>query len=339
MRERKYPPRSDLSPSKLSAWSECPERFRRQAKEGKPADERPFSQAGTAAHGALEVLAERVIEERSRGNAAWSPTWEDVESALAECAPSDPDAYAKAREALETSWASVDLSHVAFAEYPFQWSPAASGPTVGGIMDRVDIHPVFRGRGSVEITDYKFGRPRSLAELKRAPQTLVYLATARQLWSDTSKIAGWSMTYHYLASNVKVTVDWTESLDALARQWVPAVWSQIKAEAGEARVGRHCEWCPWQSKCSKWTKYLGRLERGEIEVGEVEAEWTDRAWILERYYALGEVERTAKAGRETLKKFVHAHLEREGSNEIHAGGFKAKRSAKRLTVTRSEVGQ
>lgn len=309
-------PRGDLSPSSLAEYVACPESYRlhhvvRAPKEGAG---QAGAARGTAVHAALEEAARRRIEgELDRDEPVRK---KELRSILDEHTPDDP---AELEEALDlvSGIPTLDFSRASAVEESFAWRPGDDGPLVVGIWDRVDLD---RERGIVHVIDYKTGQPKTTKELRSEPQTLIYLAAAREVFRDEwGRLPEVCVTYHYLSTGHMIPVWWSPMLDALARAWVRGIWYRIRSEAFPARPGKACTWCRYTSRCKAYGPYVDRLAKADATEPS-DPRWNDHAWLLTTRKALKRTQKDAETAVSKIDAVVKALME---SGPVSGGGLRA----------------
>ncbi len=332
MSDNTRPPRGDLSPSSAKQFAECPQRFwfrkRARLKPGTDPsdadDKRPYQFAGIHCHRVLELAAIQAANDRAASGELRAPFTARELLDISEELPInnvDESELADARGVL-SSIAPVDLSRAVAAEMQAIWHPYGEGnePSVAMVMDRIDVDP---RSGLVEVTDYKYGMARDRSELASDPQTLYYLAAVHEAWPRSEEVRRWRITYHYLAPNVKVTIDWTPLLDRLARQHVKTIWRQVLGDEFPAHIGRHCGYCPYQNRCEEWTAHVDALAKAETLPGAklAKGNWGDLAWLLETREGLKATQKQCEGAVKRIDGVIKKRMDR--GRPIKAGGFKA----------------
>jgi len=112
---------------------------------------------------------------------------------------------------------------------------------------RIDqIHPLGRpGDPTVELVDYKTGRPRSQRDVDKSLQLSVYaLAAQRQLKLNPARL-----TFYHLANNQTVSTVRTEKdLEQTVKE-VREVAAQIRSLLFAPAPGFVCKWCDFVAIC------------------------------------------------------------------------------------------
>jgi DNA helicase-2/ATP-dependent DNA helicase PcrA len=117
---------------------------------------------------------------------------------------------------------------------------------------RVDqINPFGDGDHSVELVDYKTGRPRSQKDADHSLQLSVYALAAR----DGMKMKPLRLAFYNLTDNQPVwTVRTHQDLDKALRE-IREVAEQIRQMIFHPTPGFACKWCDYQSICPAHEEY------------------------------------------------------------------------------------
>ena len=126
------------------------------------------------------------------------------------------------------------------------------GPTtLVGRIDRIDR----AADGTVVITDYKTGRPRSQEDADDSLQLSLYALAARETWGFRSE----KLVFHNLDGNSAVTTQRSDIQLDEARLHVEDIAEQIADGKFEPKAGFHCTWCSYRSLCPKTEKRIPEL--------------------------------------------------------------------------------
>src|SRR5439155_27324953 len=110
------------------------------------------------------------------------------------------------------------------------------GPTkLVGRIDRIDR----AGDGTVVITDYKTGRPRSQEDADDSLQLSLYALAARETWGYHSE----RLVFHNLEGNSTVSTSRSDLKIQEAKLKVEDIAGKIATGKFEAKPGFHCAWC------------------------------------------------------------------------------------------------
>jgi DNA helicase II / ATP-dependent DNA helicase PcrA len=126
------------------------------------------------------------------------------------------------------------------------------GPTtLVGRIDRIDR----AADGSVVITDYKTGRPRSQEDADDSLQLSLYALAARETWGYRSE----RLVFHNLDGNSVVSTQRSDIQLDEARLHVEDIAAQIADGKFEPKTGFHCTWCSYRNLCPKTEKRIPEL--------------------------------------------------------------------------------
>ncbi len=159
------PPRS-LSPSKVTAFTDCPLAFRLALIDRLPEPPSPHAVKGTLVHSALEGLHWRwpaggrsldaADEELDR---AWDLLQQDPEFLALELSAEEADKFCKDARALVRNYFEIeDPDSVRAIGVELLLQAEAGGVTLRGIIDRLDL----TDEGELVVVDYKTGRAPSV---------------------------------------------------------------------------------------------------------------------------------------------------------------------------------
>jgi DNA helicase II / ATP-dependent DNA helicase PcrA len=235
------PPIAALSYTQVDTYQRCPQMYQYRFVFRLPTRPRPQMQFGRILHEALKDALGGIERDRPL-------TWEMVDSAYVAawtrerfCAPEQaPSLQDLGRTYLRNAFSAGDLSKPLLLEQPF--SLRVDGLRLTGRIDRVDRHP----DGSYEVIDYKTGSARRATELQRDLQLGVYALAAR----DVFRFNPLSLSYYYLETSERVTVE--KPVDRLEedRQTIVKVAEGIRAEQFPARPDRmKCSGCDFRLLC------------------------------------------------------------------------------------------
>ena len=235
------PPIAALSYTQVHTYLRCPQMYQYRFVFRLPTRPRPQMQFGRILHEALKDALGSIERERPL-------TWEMVDAAYVAawarerfCAPEQaPSLQDLGRTYLRRAFDAGDLSKPLLLEQPF--SLRVDGLRLSGRIDRVDRHP----DGSYEVIDYKTGSARRAAELQRDLQLGVYALAAREVF----RFDPLSLSYYYLETGARVTVDKPVERLEEDRQTIVKVADGIRAELFPARPDRmKCSGCDFRLLC------------------------------------------------------------------------------------------
>ena len=105
-----------------------------------------------------------------------------------------------------------------------------------------------RPDGKLEVIDYKAGKTLDSRQLKRELQAKIYTLMAQRMWKDNFG----QITFHYLNTDSKVTVDFTREELKQTLDTIKDVGKAIYDNKFEPKPGSICSWCDYQKICPEW---------------------------------------------------------------------------------------
>ena len=246
-------PRS-LSPSKLSAFKDCPLAFRFAAIDRLPEAPSPATFKGTLVHSALE----RLFWERSRGERtpsaarqALEQAWEDLrhspEAANLDLEGDAADAFvADAASLLDNYFRIEDPDAVDAVGVELTLEADVGDLRLRGIVDRLDLTP----EGDLVVVDYKTGRvPSVIQEQQRLGGVQFYALLCEQVLGRRPV----AVRLLYLREPLAIEALPSDQAIRGTRQRTSAVWSAIERaclhEDFRPRPSTLCNWCSFQTLC------------------------------------------------------------------------------------------
>jgi DNA helicase II / ATP-dependent DNA helicase PcrA len=235
------PPISALSYTQVDTYQRCPQMYQYRFVFRLPTRPRAQMQFGRILHEALKDALGSIERDRPL-------TWDMVDAAYVAawarerfCAPEQaPSLQDLGRSYLHRAFDAGDLSKPLLLEQPF--SLRVDGLRLTGRIDRVDRHP----DGSYEVIDYKTGSAKKAVELQRDLQLSVYALAAREVF----RFDPLSLSYYYLETSERVTVDKPQERLEEDRQTIVNVAEGIRAELFPARPDRmKCGGCDFRMLC------------------------------------------------------------------------------------------
>src|SRR6266566_946813 len=235
------PPIAALSYTQVDTYLRCPQMYQYRFVFRLPTRPKPQMQFGRILHDALKDALGSIDRETPL-------TWAMVDSAYVAawakerfCAPEQAHSLQDlGRSYLRRAFDAGDLSKPLLLEQPF--SLRVDGLRLTGRIDRVDRHP----DGSYEVIDYKTGSAKRAAELQRDLQLGVYALAAREVF----RFDPLSLSYYYLETSERVTVDKPQERLDEDRQTIVKVAEGIRAELFVARPDRmKCGGCDFRLLC------------------------------------------------------------------------------------------
>ncbi len=235
------PPIAALSYTQVDTYLRCPQMYQYRFVFRLPTRPKPQMQFGRILHDALKDALGSIERETPL-------TWAMVDSAYVAawakerfCAPEQaPSLQDLGRTYLRRAFDAGDLSKPLLLEQPF--SLRVDGLRLTGRIDRVDRNP----DGAYEVIDYKTGSAKRAAELQRDLQLGVYALAAREVF----RFDPLSLSYYYLETSERVTVDKPQERLDEDRQTIVKVAEGIRAELFVAKPDRmKCGGCDFRQLC------------------------------------------------------------------------------------------
>lgn len=250
-------PRPALSPSRATAFKQCPLLYRFRAIDRLPEATSAAQLRGSVVHAALEQLYGLPAGLRSPDTARSlvQRAWDQMVAAEPELAgeldPGQPTQLLEDARALVSGYYRL--------EDPTRFDPQcceqrvevelADGTLLRGYIDRIDV----AATGELRVVDYKTGKAppaaRALAEFKAMFQMKFYaVALFRSRGVPPTRLR-----LIYLADGQ--LLDYSPDRDELLRfeKTLMAIWRAIQSagETGDFRPNpsRLCDWCPHQQRC------------------------------------------------------------------------------------------
>jgi DNA helicase II / ATP-dependent DNA helicase PcrA len=230
-----------LSFTQVDTYLRCPQMYQYRFVFRLPTRPRPQMQFGRILHEALKDALGSIEQDRPL-------TWAMIDSAYVAawsrerfCAPEQaPSLQDLGRSYLRRAFDAGDLSKPLLLEQAF--SLRVDGLRLTGRIDRVDRHP----DGSYEVIDYKTGSTKRATELQRDLQLGVYALAAREVF----RFDPLSLSYYYLETTERVTVDKPKERLEEDRQTIVKVAEGIRSEVFPAKPERmKCASCDFRLLC------------------------------------------------------------------------------------------
>jgi putative RecB family exonuclease len=246
-------PRS-LSPSKLSAFKDCPLAFRFSAIDRLPEAPAPHMVKGTLVHSALERLfwdhprGQRTPEAARRAlDAAWTALQEEPDLADLALTDAERDAFvADAAALIDGYFRLEDPDAVDAVGVELTLEADVAGLRLRGIIDRLDV----TAEGELEVVDYKTGRVPSVnQEQQRLSGVQFYALLCEQVFGRKPS----RVRLMYLREPLVIEAEPSDQGVRGTRQRTAAVWSAIERacehEDFRPRPSALCNWCSFRSLC------------------------------------------------------------------------------------------
>ena len=246
-------PRS-LSPSKLSAFKDCPLAFRFAAIDRLPEAPAPATVKGSLVHSALERLfwdhprGERSPQAaRTALDLAWTALQDEPELAGLELTEAERDAFVgDAASLLDGYFRLENPDDVDAVGVELTLEADVAGLRLRGIIDRLDVTP----EGELVVVDYKTGRVPSVnQEQQRLGGVQFYALLCEQVLGRRPS----RVRLMYLREPIVIEAEPSEQGVRGTRQRTAAVWSAIERacehEDFRPRPSALCNWCSFRSLC------------------------------------------------------------------------------------------
>ena len=248
-----YPLPPTLSPSRVSAFTDCALAYRFANLDKLPEPPSPHATKGTLVHAALERLFAYDAAERTPEVAA--ACLDRAAAAMLD----DPE-YAGLGLDDEASAVFVADAHRLLGKYLEMEDPRqvhavglelrveaeVGGVTVRGIIDRLDRLP----DGSFVVVDYKSGRSPSERYEKAK---LLGVDTYALLIERILGVRPVAVRLLYLGDGIAITCIPSEQSSRFVEVKVGAIWQSIQranvADSFKPQPGKLCDWCAFQAWC------------------------------------------------------------------------------------------
>ena len=239
-----------LSPSKLTAFKDCPRAFRFASIDHLPEISSPHLVLGTLVHLALQYLYEEPVGKRHARRAlalAWNDTQQDPDFLGLGLLGVDEDAmFLDASNLLANALKLEDPDSVDVRSTEQKLKAVVDGVRLRGIIDRMDFLP----DGAYAVIDYKTGRvPDRSKERQKMEGVYFYALLCEQVFGYPPKF----VRLDYLADPVSVTCEVNPQMIRAIRQRAGAAWAAIAAaaEADDFRPNPSplCSWCSYRALC------------------------------------------------------------------------------------------
>jgi putative RecB family exonuclease len=271
-----YPLPPTLSPSRVTAFTDCALAYRFANLDRLPEPPSPHAIKGTLVHAALERLFCLPAPDRTPA-AASACLAEAVEVLRADeefiALGLDEDGAAAfvtdAERLLERYFAMEDPTRINAVGIELRLEAEVGGVSLRGIIDRLDRLP----DGSFVVTDYKSGR--SPGERYEKAKLLGVDAYAL-LIERTLGVLPAAVRLLYLSDGIAITCTPSAQNGRFIEKKVEAIWSTIQranaTDSFKPKPGRLCDWCAFQSWCPSFggdpeeARALGEQLRAERRV-------------------------------------------------------------------------
>lgn len=248
-----YPLAPTLSPSRVSAFTDCALAYRFANLDRLPEPSSPAAVKGTLVHAALEALFTHPAPQRSHGLAveclrhAASRLAEDPE--LVELGLDDEGFagfVADALRLLDRYFEMEDPREINAVGLELWLEAEVRGVSLRGIIDRLDHLP----DGTFRVVDYKTGRSPSERYEK---SKLLGVDTYALLLEQVIGVRPSSVRLLYLGDGTSLTCRPSQQDTRFVEMKVGAVWQSIQrlnaTDAFKPNPGKLCDWCAFQAWC------------------------------------------------------------------------------------------
>jgi putative RecB family exonuclease len=245
---------SSLSPSKLSAFKDCPLAFRFAAIDRLPEAPSPHSVKGTLVHRALERLfwdhgrgARTPEAARASLRAAWHDMQQDPELESLGLTEIEGAAFvADAESLLDGYFALENPDDIDAVGVELTLEADLGALRLRGIVDRLDVED----DGEFVVVDYKTGRaPSVMQEQQRLAGVQFYALLCEQVLGRRPA----RVRLMYLRAPVVIEAAPSEQAVRGTRQRTTAVWGAIERacalEDFRPRPSALCNWCSYRALC------------------------------------------------------------------------------------------
>jgi putative RecB family exonuclease len=247
------PPRT-LTPSKVTAFTNCPLAFRFSQIERLPEPPSPHAVKGTLVHAALEGLfwhhgpgARTPAAAAAELDRAWRDLQDDEEYAQLELDTDDAERFlSDARVLVDNYFRLEDPNEARAVGVELGVETTVDGMRLRGIIDRLDV----ADDGSLIVVDYKTGRAPS-ERFERG--SLGGVQTYALLCESLLGRAPAEVRLLYLRQPIAISSVASEQSIRGQRKRAVAVWSAIEracdAEDFRPHVGPLCDHCHFKTSC------------------------------------------------------------------------------------------
>ncbi len=247
------PPRT-LTPSKVTAFTNCPLAFRFSQIERRPEPPSPHSVKGTLVHAALEGLfwhhlpgARSPAAASGELERAWDELQDDDEYVQLQLDRDGAEAFlADARVLVDNYFRLEDPNEACAVGMELGVETTVDGMRLRGIIDRLDVAP----DGSLIVVDYKTGRAPS-ERFERG--SLGGVQTYALLCESVLGRAPAEVRLLYLRQPIAISSVASEQSIRGQRRRAIAVWTAIEkacdAEDFRPHVGPLCDYCSFKASC------------------------------------------------------------------------------------------
>jgi putative RecB family exonuclease len=252
-----------LSPSKVTAFQDCPMAFKFSAIDRIPQPPRPATTKGTLVHRALELLMLRAPAERTIEHALEDLARARVEIAahpdylLLDLTPDDAEAFHADAQVLVRRYFQLEdpttvrpIGLECMVSMPLgAVGPGGNPVLLRGIIDRLELGP----DGELVITDYKTGGvPSELYEHGKLAGVHIYALLCERVVG----VRPVRVQLFYLQQPVAIIAEPTDQKVVGVEKRTKALWTAVERACHRddfrARPGKLCDWCAYKPYCPAW---------------------------------------------------------------------------------------
>jgi len=251
-----FPVPTSLSPSRVSAFTDCPMAFRFSSIEKLPEPGSVHTVKGTLVHRVLELLFQHPATERTQERATelFPQAWDEMRSSdeylrIGLTEPKADALAAEGRALVERYFSIEDPTTIDPVGLELMLEAPMGALTLRGIIDRLERAP----DGTLVVTDYKTGRsPSPSQEQKRLAGVHFYAWLVQQAMGERPS----SVRLVYVADRKVITTAPTEQSLSFLPKRTAAVFSAIEkaCTTGQFRTspGPLCNYCAFRQWCPEF---------------------------------------------------------------------------------------
>jgi putative RecB family exonuclease len=248
-----FPVPSSLSPSKVSAFTDCALAFRFSAIDRLPEPPTPAAARGTLVHAALERLHLLPPDQRSLDaalacldDAAAAFRDHPDHAALGLDAAAEAAFHAEAADLVRNYFRLEDPAAVRPIGLELAVEAEIDGVRLRGIIDRLELDD----QGELVVTDYKTGAaPPTRHERKRLSGVHIYSLLCEQILGRRPR----TVQLLYLKAPLAIATTPTDRSTRGTRRTLAAVWQAVERacdrEDFRPRPSRLCDYCAFRAHC------------------------------------------------------------------------------------------
>jgi putative RecB family exonuclease len=252
-----------LSPSKVTAFQDCPMAFKFSAIDRIPQPPRPATTKGTLVHRALELLMLRAPADRTLDAALGDLARASLEIAsdpdylLLDLTPEEAEAFHADAETLVRRYFQLEdpatvrpIGLEVMVSMPLgTLGPGGLPVTLRGIIDRLELD----ADGELVITDYKTGAtPSEYTEHGKLAGVHIYALLCERVVGRRPV----RVQLFYLQQPVAIIAEPTDQKVQGVERRTRALWSAVERACQRddfrPRPGRLCDWCAYRPYCPAW---------------------------------------------------------------------------------------